>query len=277
MEWAFSNGIRNLSIITQNVDGLHYKAAAIINDNANINVNDNDNDNANSSIVNGSTRSKTTKTHNSKSHVTELHGRNDVIKCMNCGSYHCRHEYHETLANINSNWIDQVNEWNRDDSDNDNRNGNDGTKNDDKNDNQKSKKDGKDKDKVEVELRPDGDAYIAREQYGNIQIPSCNKCNIGFYKPDVVFFGDSVPKHRVDKCYGAVDASDGILCIGSSLAVLSAYRFVQHAEKKGIPIAILNVGETRAEVNGMDVLKIEAPASQTLMALVDRLSSDGKE
>jgi len=80
-----------------------------------------------------------------------------------------------------------------------------------------------------------------------------------------------VPRHRVERCYGAVEACDGLFCIGTSLAVHSAFRFVQRAAQNGVPIAILNVGETRAEVNELDVLKIEAPASHVLKALVEEL------
>lgn len=207
MRWAFTDGSQKMSIITQNVDGLHRKAGSKF--------------------------------------LTELHGRNDRLKCMACGSFHSRHEFHDSLHEMNVKWVEEVK-------------GNTIT-------NGSTKKNGKE------ELRPDGDAYIAKETYDDIEIPACYSCGDGFYKPDVVFFGDSVPKHRVERCYGAVDAADGLLCIGSSLAVHSAYRFVQHAAKQGIPIAILNVGETRAEVNGLDVLKVEAPASQTLSALVDRL------
>lgn len=205
MRWAFSDGSQKISIITQNVDGLHRKAGS--------------------------------------RYLTELHGRNDRIKCMNCGSYYCRHEFHSSLENINSKWLNEVENWNEKLESN-------------------AKKD---------ELRPDGDAFVAREVYDEIHIPPCSDCKHGFYKPDVVFFGDSVPRHRVERCYAAVDQCDGLLCIGSSLAVHSAYRFVQQAAKVGTPIAILNVGETRAEVNGLDLLKIEAPASQTLVALVDKL------
>ena len=210
MRWAFSDGSQKLSIITQNVDGLHRRAG---------------------------TR-----------HLTELHGRNDRLKCMDCGSYHCRHQFHDSLMAINSDWLKETNNYN-------NRilqtKNNDGKKN---------------------ELRPDGDAFIAREVYDVINIPSCLDCGKGFYKPDVVFFGDSVPKHRVERCYAAVDECDGLFCVGSSLAVHSAYRFVQHGAKSGTPIAILNVGETRAEVNGLKLLKVDAPASQTLSALVNKLS-----
>ncbi len=208
MRWAFTDGGQKISIITQNVDGLHRRAGS--------------------------------------KYLTELHGRNDRIKCMSCGKFHCRHEFHDSLHETNSKWIEEVTEFvvNADAT--------------------------KQKDRKE-QLRPDGDAYIAREVYNEIYVPPCIDCGDGFYKPDVVFFGDSVPRHRVERCYAAVDASDGLLCVGSSLAVHSAYRFVQHASKQGIPIAILNVGETRAEVNELDVLKIEAPASQTLSALVEKL------
>ncbi len=205
MRWAFTNGSQKMSIITQNVDTLHRKAGT--------------------------------------QHMTQLHGRNDRIKCMDCGSYYCRHKFHNTLEEINSEWLNEVKIVNE--------------RNNERINNK--------------ELRPDGDAYIAREVYDDIKIPSCQECGNGFYKPDVVFFGDSVPRYRVERCYAAVDECDGLLCIGSSLAVHSAYRFVQRAAKNGTPIAILNVGETRAEVNGLNVLKVEAPASQTLKALVDRL------
>ena len=208
MRWAFTNGGQKISIITQNVDGLHRRAGS--------------------------------------RYLTELHGRNDRIKCMSCGKFHCRHEFHDSLHEANAKWIHEVTEF------------------------VLNSNEAKEEDEKE-QLRPDGDAYIAREVYDEIHVPPCIDCGEGFYKPDVVFFGDSVPRHRVERCYAAVDASDGLLCIGSSLAVHSAYRFVLHAAKQKIPIAILNVGETRAEVNQLDVLKIEAPASQTLSALVEKL------
>ena len=218
MRWAFTNGGQKISIITQNVDGLHRKAGS--------------------------------------KYLTELHGRNDRIKCMSCGKFHCRHEYHDSLQERNSDWVHEVKQETEFTLNSKNKG----------NVNKKEMKNEK-----EEQLRPDGDAYIVKEVYDDIYVPPCIDCGEGFYKPNVVFFGDSVPRHRVERCYAAVDASDGLFCIGSSLAVHSAYRFVQHASKQGIPIAILNVGETRAEVNGLDVLKVEAPASQTLSALVERL------
>jgi len=209
LNWAFSAGYQEMTMITQNVDGLHIKA--------------------------GSKRGR----------ITELHGRNDRLLCTTCGSYHCRHEFHDQLDSLNMDWVRQ----------------------------QKSETEQAD---VDTQLRPDGDAFIRNDNYDDIHVPSCTNCRSekpGFLKPDVVFFGDSVPKHRVNRCYAAVNAADGLLCIGSSLAVHSAYRFVQRAAANGIPIAILNVGETRAEINSLEVLKIEGAAGPTLTDLVRRFES----
>jgi hypothetical protein len=81
-------------------------------------------------------------------------------------------------------------------------------------------------------------------------------------------FTQSVPKHRVALIEAAVAQADGLLVVGSSLTVHSAYRHVRAACQQGIPVAILNVGETRPEVEGLDVLKLEAPASATLTGVL---------
>lgn len=88
-----------------------------------------------------------------------------------------------------------------------------------------------------------------------------------------IFCIQTVPKHRVAQVREAVSNADGLLVVGSSLAVHSAFRHVRAACQQGIPVAILNVGETRAEVEGLDVLKIEAPAGPTLAGLVKELQS----
>lgn len=171
-------------------------------------------------------------------HVTELHGRTDRLKCMKCGAHQDRVDFHDELEDLNDEWLQQA----------------------------LAEQD-------ETSARPDGDAYVASDDYSAVIVPPCRQCG-GFLKPDVVFFGDSVPKHRVARCRAAVDAADGLLCIGSSLAVHSAYRFVRHAQKNDIPIAILNVGETRAEAEGLDVLKIEAPAGPTLEACASHFAQE---
>jgi len=171
-------------------------------------------------------------------HITELHGRTSRLVCMQCGAYRSRDDFHTELESLNQQWLSQVLK----EAPNDNA------------------------------MRPDGDAHVARESYDDIIIPPCEKCG-GFLKPDVVFFGDTVPKHRVERCRAAVDASDGLLCIGTSLAVHSAYRFVRAASSKGIPICILNVGETRAEQERLHLLKIEAPVGVTLTECVHHFES----
>lgn len=188
-----SSDFRRLSLITQNVDSLHRRAGSM--------------------------------------HVTELHGRTDRLKCMQCGAHRDRKDFHNELEDLNREWLEQA----------------------------LAERD-------EMSARPDGDAHVASENFIDVVVPACTQCGDGFLKPDVVFFGDSVPKHRVERCRAAVDAADGLLCVGSSLAVHSAFRFVRAAHTKGIPICILNVGETRAETEGLDVIKIEAPAGPTLAA-----------
>ena len=185
-----------MSIITQNVDSLHRRAGS--------------------------------------KHVTELHGRTDLLKCMSCGARRDRNEFHSELETINSEWL------------------NDALKRVD-----------------ETELRPDGDAALQKNNYDMLQVPACESCEEGFFKPNVVFFGDNVPRHRVNRCVAAVDAADGLLVVGSSLAVYSAFRHVRAAHQKGTPIAILNVGETRAEIESIDVTKIEAPAGPTLALVAE--------
>jgi NAD-dependent deacetylase sirtuin 4 len=125
-------------------------------------------------------------------------------------------------------------------------------------------------------MRPDGDAQVKKEtDYNHVHVPNCPHCKTGFLKPDVVFFGDTVPKHRVALCQEAVEMADGILVVGSSLAVHSAYRHIRAASAKGTPVAILNVGETRAEKEGLEhILKIEAPAGDTLELCLKQFAED---
>lgn len=82
------------------------------------------------------------------------------------------------------------------------------------------------------------------------KVPLCEHCGDserGFYKPDIVFFGDNVPKERVDQVYSWLESSDCLLIIGSSLHVYSGYRFILRANELGKPIAIVNIGATRGD------------------------------
>lgn len=114
-----------------------------------------------------------------------------------------------------------------------------------------------------VEFTPDGDAEV--EATADFNVPSCEKCS-GVLKPDVVFFGESVPTARVAACMEELERSHALVIAGSSLAVNSGMRFARAASKAGKPIVIVNVGPTKADE--IAVAKIEAPTSVALERLL---------
>ena len=97
-------------------------------------------------------------------------------------------------------------------------------------------------------------------------IVDCPACG-GVLKPDIVYFGESVPKERVDEAYSLVDRAGALLVAGSSLTVYSGYRFVRHAAALGIPIAIINRGRTRGD--DLAAVKIDNGCSPMLALLAD--------
>ncbi len=117
-----------------------------------------------------------------------------------------------------------------------------------------------------AELRPDGDADI--EDPDDFVVPPCSVCG-GILKPDVVFFGESVPKPRVDEAYRLVDGADALVVAGSSLTVMSGLRFARHAARHGKPLVIINHGPTRAD--DLADVRIDAGTSPTLVALAAAL------
>jgi NAD-dependent SIR2 family protein deacetylase len=110
---------------------------------------------------------------------------------------------------------------------------------------------------------PDGDADLGVEDFSAFDIPACRHCG-GLLKPDVVFFGENVPRDRVDAGIRALQEADAVLVVGSSLMVFSGYRFVNAAARAGKPIAV-NIGRTRAD--DLLTLKIEQPCAQALAFL----------
>jgi NAD-dependent SIR2 family protein deacetylase len=117
---------------------------------------------------------------------------------------------------------------------------------------------------ADVRLAPDGDADLPEGAAEAFRAPACITCG-GVLKPDVVFFGGSVPRPRVDAATAMIDAAGCLVVVGSSLTVWSGFRFARRAAERRIPIAIVNLGETRAD--DLATLKVEARAGDVLPAL----------
>jgi len=95
-------------------------------------------------------------------------------------------------------------------------------------------------------LRPDGDADLSDAAVNSVRVPDCEACG-GVLMPDVVFFGGNVPGERVQSCRRALEASRSLLVVGSSLQVYSGFRFCRWASERGLPIFLINPGQTRAD------------------------------
>lgn len=119
-------------------------------------------------------------------------------------------------------------------------------------------------DSLTAPMAPDGDADIRDGYAQQITSPRCLQCG-GIPMPDVVFYGGSVPKQRVATIQSALEQSDGLLIVGSSLSVYSAYRFCKAAQTLDIPIAILNRGKTRADE--LASIKYSGECSTTLVRI----------
>ena len=117
------------------------------------------------------------------------------------------------------------------------------------------------------EVAPDADAVIASS--AGFRVADCQRCG-GLLKPDIVYFGENVPRDRVRAAYAMVDAGQALLVAGSSLTVMSGLRFVRHAAKAGIPVVIVNQGSTRGDE--LATIKIEAGCSPVLSHLADSLA-----
>jgi NAD-dependent SIR2 family protein deacetylase len=118
--------------------------------------------------------------------------------------------------------------------------------------------------RLEGKLAPDGDADLDALPFGEFNVPSCARCG-GVLKPNVVFFGESVPRPRVDAAMQGLERADAALVVGSSLMLYSGYRFVRAAAELGKPVAAVNVGLTRAD--DLLTLKVPEPCAEALAAL----------
>ncbi|SEG52182.1 NAD-dependent protein deacetylase, SIR2 family [Thermomonospora echinospora] len=114
-------------------------------------------------------------------------------------------------------------------------------------------------------INPDGDAVLDDDRIDAFRIVDCVGCG-GLLKPDVVFFGENVPPWRVRECYALTERAGLLLVLGSSLTVMSGYRFVRHAARHAVPVAIVNQGPTRGDAHAL--VTLDAPLGATLTALL---------
>jgi len=165
--------------------------------------------------------------------VVDLHGRFDQVICLNCLTRFSRSHIAERLEELNPGFVELVEA--------------DGI----------------------VESAPDADAVLEQETHiARFRVAPCEVCQ-GMLKPDFVFFGENVPKDRVERSYAIVDEADALLVAGSSLTVMSGLRFPRHAAKTGKPVVIINRGATRGDATA--TIKLHAGASGSLAYLAARL------
>jgi len=117
-----------------------------------------------------------------------------------------------------------------------------------------------------LELRPDGDAELEERAWHDFRIVACRHCG-GVLKPDVVFFGESVPRPVLDAAGRAIEQADALLIIGSSLVVASGYRLARRAAELGKPIVAVNQGRTRADA--LLAFKLEQDCGEVLATFLD--------
>lgn len=164
-------------------------------------------------------------------HVVDLHGSYATVVCLSCGHSLSRASLDEQLEQLNPGFIDRVGRLGG------------------------------------IAVAPDADAVVT--DTAAFRFVDCRDCG-GILKPDIVYFGESVPKERVAQAYSMVDDAEALLVAGSSLTVFSGYRFVRHAAARGIPVAIVNRGPTRGDE--LADIKIDGGCSPTLALLASELA-----
>jgi NAD-dependent SIR2 family protein deacetylase len=157
--------------------------------------------------------------------VIDLHGRIDVVRCLQCDRRLPREEFQAELTHRNPGFA-----------------------------------------ALDALEAPDGDANLESVAFEAFDVPACETCG-GLLKPDVVFFGEGVPGERVRCAMAALDASDAMLVVGSSLMVYSGYRFAKAMADRGKPIAAVNLGRTRAD--DLLTLKLEHRCAEALSSWID--------
>jgi NAD-dependent SIR2 family protein deacetylase len=158
--------------------------------------------------------------------VVDLHGRYDQVVCLACRRTYSRRLLAGVLEELNPDFLSRAEETGL------------------------------------VEMAPDADATVEdQELISSFVVAVCPACG-GTLKPDFVYFGENVPKDRVERSYRMVDDADALVAAGSSLTVMSGLRFVRHAAKDGKPVIIINRGDTRGDDKA--TIKLEAGVSESL-------------
>ncbi|MEU0900375.1 NAD-dependent protein deacetylase [Streptomyces massasporeus] len=121
---------------------------------------------------------------------------------------------------------------------------------------------------VAAGINPDGDADLTDDQVRGFRVVPCTACG-GTLKPDVVFFGETVPPQRVEHCRELVRAATSVLVLGSSLTVMSGLRFVRQAAKEGKPVLIVNRDRTRGDQHALT--RVSLPLGTALGTVAHRL------
>ena len=173
--------------------------------------------------------------------VMELHGSLARVVCLTCGDWTAREAVQERMGMANPTFERHVAALVTDGS------------------------------QVSSQIRPDGDIVLADHAVAAFRPPTCLVCGASTLKPDVVFFGESVPKATVQRCLDLVDDARAVLVLGSTLAVMSGYRLTRRAVANGIPVAIVTHGPTRGDAEAS--LRLDAPLTPTLSALVASLGA----
>ncbi len=170
--------------------------------------------------------------------VVDLHGSLDRVVCLTCGDLSSRAVLDERLRAANPGFDEVTTRALA-------RPGADGT------------------------VNPDGDVALPEDAVAGFVVVDCLVCGSGALKPDVVFFGETVPRARVEQCLAMVDRARSLVVLGSSLTVMSGYRFVLRAGERGVPVAIVNRGPTRGDTRA--AVRLDAPLGEVLPGLADRL------
>ena len=165
------------------------------------------------------------------SRVVDLHGSLSRVRCLDCGAFAERAQLQHRLRDVNPRWQSRR------------------------------------RDPAGAKDAPDGDADLTANT-SNFVVPTCEACS-GILKPHVVFFGETVPPGVVEAAYGLLNDANALLVVGSSLVVFSGFRFVRRASQRGLPIAIVNLSDTRG--HPLASVCVEAKAGPTLKALAARL------